>query len=84
MKYRVIIFVIFTVLITFHTTMTIVYNFPVTPFKNKVDPIVNLYMNPLFTQRWTLFAPTPANTNWYVNTKSDNFLKVHQLVFSRC
>lgn len=59
---KIYLFVLIMILI-FHSSITVLYNFPTTPFKLQFDKYVNAYMNPLFQQTWTLFAPTPVNTN---------------------
>src|SRR5699024_4330508 len=62
----------FYILLTFvvlHSTITIVYNFPITPFAEKFNKVIHTYMDPLFTQTWTLFAPNPVSTNMKVEVK---------------
>lgn len=62
-KLKKIYFIFLSVLLIIHTFITIAYNFPMTPLKEKYEPYINSYIDPLFTQTWTLFAPTPVNTN---------------------
>lgn len=62
----------FLFLLTFvilHSTITVIYNFPINPFTEKFNKITNAYMNPLFSQTWTLFAPDPVSTNTKVEVK---------------
>lgn len=47
----------------FHSLITISYNLPITPLKEKFNPLIYQYMHPLFAQTWMLFAPNPASTN---------------------
>ncbi|WP_107839838.1 DUF5819 family protein [Metasolibacillus meyeri] len=55
----------------FHFTVTLIYNTPSNPIKAKYNQQINFYMEPLFTQNWKLFAPTPVSTNsqFYVKAK---------------
>jgi len=57
-----------------HIICTLLYNAPVNPLTNAYQPYVAGYMNPLFTQKWLLFAPEPATNDlklWY-KIKSEN------------
>lgn len=62
MKEKILLFFI-SILISIHCVFTVVYNLPVNPFSKKHEDIVKGYMDPLFTQTWTLFAPDPVSTN---------------------
>ncbi|WP_432357026.1 DUF5819 family protein [Sporosarcina sp. UB5] len=53
----------------FHASITIAYNLPITPLKEKFNRGINIYMNPLFSQTWQLFAPNPANANQAIEVK---------------
>lgn len=55
----------------FHFSITLIYNTPSNPIKAKYNKHINLYMEPIFTQNWRLFAPTPVSTNsqFYVKAK---------------
>lgn len=62
----------FSILLAFtvlHSTITVFYNFPITPFAKKFNRVINTYMDPLFNQTWTLFAPNPVNTNTKIEVK---------------
>ncbi|WP_180317029.1 DUF5819 family protein [Cytobacillus kochii] len=68
--------------------MTIFYNFPMTPFKEKYVNIIHGYMHPLFNQTWTLFAPNPVNINIkveaklaYENEKETNWINFSDIIF---
>jgi len=70
--------------VVFHSTITIFYNLPITPFKSPFNKVINIYMNPLFTQTWTLFAPNPVSTNIGVEVKFsyENNKKTEWISFS--
>ncbi|EIM08415.1 hypothetical protein A1A1_00823 [Planococcus antarcticus DSM 14505] len=55
--------------VIFHSSVTIMYNFPSTPLKERFESEINSYIEPLFTQTWTLFAPNPVSTNVGVEVK---------------
>lgn len=62
------------VLLATHLGSTILYLAPTNPLTASYAPVVNRYMEPLFTQSWLLFAPDPATDNmklWY-RYRSDN------------
>ncbi|ASV67470.1 hypothetical protein CKF48_09090 [Cytobacillus kochii] len=74
--------------VMFHSSMTIFYNFPMTPFKEKYVNIIHGYMHPLFNQTWTLFAPNPVNINIkveaklaYENEKETNWINFSDIIF---
>lgn len=46
-----------------HFSVLAVYLSPLNPLKLALDDEVMQYVNPLFTQNWHLFAPTPVNTS---------------------
>lgn len=46
--------------LVFHFSMTLLYLTPDNPLRVRVAGIVEGYMNPLFAQRWSLFAPDLA------------------------
>jgi Family of unknown function (DUF5819) len=51
-----------------HLLCTILYNAPNNPLSYSYQKYVANYMEPLFTQRWLLFAPEPATSDlklWY-------------------
>ena len=52
----------------FHLTFTILYNAPINPMTSTYIEAVRAYMNPIFSQKWLLFAPEPPTLNihtWY-------------------
>lgn len=52
-------------LVAVHFGITLAYLTPITPLKLRVIEPVKGYMEPFFTQRWTLFAPTVlAQSRW--------------------
>jgi hypothetical protein len=56
------------VLFCIHITCTVLYNIPENPVTKEYMPLVNRYMEPLFSQNWHLFAPEPATRMvklWY-------------------
>lgn len=51
-----------------HIVCTILYNAPINPLTNSYQSYVANYIEPLFVQRWLLFAPEPATNDlklWY-------------------
>ncbi|MCW3109940.1 MAG: hypothetical protein JWQ09_4446 [Segetibacter sp.] len=51
-----------------HLICTVLCNAPVNPLTSRYQGYVSNYMDPLFTQRWLLFAPEPATSDlklWY-------------------
>lgn len=52
-----------TIIVSIHCLLTICYNLPTNPFSKKHENIIHSYMNPLFSQTWTLFAPNPVSSN---------------------
>lgn len=80
-------FFILLFLVIFHSSITVIYNTPITPFKEKYVKAIDAYMNPLFSQTWTLFAPNPVNTNInievkfsYENNEESNWINFTNLV----
>lgn len=69
--WRHIVAVILCIGFIFHFSLTLVYNAPSNPVKAKYNDEINLYIEPVFTQNWKLFAPTPVTTNshFYVQAK---------------
>jgi len=57
-----------------HFSLTALYNTSSNPLQAKYKTIVDSYIDPLFTQNWRLFAPTPATSNnyFYVKAKLDD------------
>jgi hypothetical protein len=51
--------------LVFHFGMTLIYLSPLNPPKAKSLGFVRSYMEPLFWQRWELFAPNPIMDNRY-------------------
>ncbi|MHA3024294.1 DUF5819 family protein [Mycobacterium sp. BMJ-28] len=45
---------------------TLLYNFPDSTVKSRIDPVVNTVVQPWFEQDWHLFAPTPSTTNTHL------------------
>jgi len=57
-----------------HIVCTVLYNAPLNPLTNCYQQHVTQYMEPLFAQKWLLFAPDPATNDlklWY-RVKSGN------------
>ncbi|MGM0941291.1 MAG: DUF5819 family protein [Bacillota bacterium] len=57
--------------LVFHLGLTLIYNTPSNPLKAKYNNYISFYMDPLFTQNWKLFAPTPVtnSSEFYVKAK---------------
>jgi hypothetical protein len=56
------------ILLAHHIVCTLLYNSPLNPLNNSYQQYVAGYMDPLFTQKWMLFAPEPATNDlklWY-------------------
>ncbi|MEB8209481.1 DUF5819 family protein [Staphylococcus succinus] len=58
-----------SVIAIIHSLNTVIYNLPTNPTQEKYNKYTNFYMTILFEQNWTLFAPTPINTNNYLNVR---------------
>lgn len=57
-----------TLIFLHHIICTILYNVPANPLTGTYNGHVSNYMDPLFTQKWLLFAPEPATFDlklWY-------------------
>lgn len=63
---------IIAVLALVHSINTIIYNLPSNPVQQSHTKFINFYMQPLFEQTWTLFAPLPINTNNTLNVRYGN------------
>jgi hypothetical protein len=47
-------------LLAFHFAATLVHLTPMNPLKLRLQPVVDRYINPYFSQKWELFAPDPV------------------------
>lgn len=64
MKKKVILIpIILTLALTIHFLIILISVIPYNPVSYKMNTIVTTYVNPLFTQVWTLFAPDPIDSN---------------------
>ncbi len=54
-----------------HIVMTVFYIIPLNPITAKYNPLIKAYMDPLFTQTWQLFAPSPISHNYTLLMKVD-------------
>lgn len=61
---------LFCLLFVVHFALTIIYNSPSNPIQAKYNKQISSYMDPIFTQNWKLFAPTPVTTNHYYYAKA--------------
>jgi hypothetical protein len=52
--------------LTLHFSITVLYLTPLNPLKSRTMSIVRGYMEPYFSQRWTLFAPDPIQDHRFV------------------
>ncbi|MEW9502416.1 DUF5819 family protein [Jeotgalibacillus marinus] len=61
-------------LFVIHFSVTAVHNTHANPLQVKYNKQLSFYIDPLFTQNWRLFAPTPMTSNnyFYVKAKLDN------------
>lgn len=57
-----------------HFSIIALYNAPSNPIQAKYKKEMSMYVDPLFTQNWKLFAPTPVTTSnyFYVKAKLKN------------
>ncbi|WP_346654966.1 DUF5819 family protein [Bacillus thuringiensis] len=46
-----------------HFCLIALYVMPKNPISNEMSPVVNSYINPIFTQNWHLFSPNPLVRN---------------------
>ncbi|HFK1409239.1 DUF5819 family protein [Bacillus thuringiensis] len=46
-----------------HFCLILFHVMPKNPISNEMSPVVNKYVNPLFTQNWHLFSPNPLVRN---------------------
>jgi hypothetical protein len=46
-----------------HFVAIAIYLAPANPISQQLERPINKYINPIFTQNWKLFAPTPSTTN---------------------
>lgn len=49
-----------------HFSMTVLYLTPLNPLKTRAMPLVRGYIEPYFSQRWTLFAPDPIQDHRFI------------------
>ena len=47
-----------------HFALTVIHVMPINPLKNEVGPVADAVLRPLFIQNWSLFAPSPIQTNY--------------------
>ncbi len=47
----------------YHFSLIAIYQFPDNPIKHKYKIEINSYVDPMFSQAWTLFSPNPINSN---------------------
>ena len=47
-----------------HFGLTVIHVMPINPIKNEVGHVADMMLAPVFTQNWSLFAPTPIQTNY--------------------
>ncbi len=50
-------------ILALHFCLTLAYVFPLNPLKASSMPRLQTYMDTLFSQNWSLFAPNPQHTN---------------------
>ncbi len=65
-------YIIFTgvgLLFFFHFFILAWHHLPENPIKHQFKYQISGYVNPLFSQQWTLFAPNPVSTNISINYK---------------
>jgi len=65
MKKKTVVFIpiALVLVLTIHFSIVLISVIPYSPIYYKTNTIVSAYVNPLFTQVWTLFAPDPVNSN---------------------
>lgn len=54
---------ILKLLLFFHFSVLFLYQFSDNPIKHQYKYEITSYVEPFFSQRWTLFAPNPINSN---------------------
>lgn len=54
---------IIVVFLTIHFSILFLYQLPDNPIKQQYSKNLGCYVDPFFTQAWTLFAPNPINSN---------------------
>ncbi|MDT0700367.1 DUF5819 family protein [Staphylococcus chromogenes] len=66
--------IVLTLILAMHFTLVLLFVAPINPISNKTSYFVSNYINPIFTQTWTLFAPDPIdrNTSLQIRTISVN------------
>lgn len=75
MRKRSFAFIVLGGLFGIHLLMTALYLAPINPMTNSYANLVHSYMEPLFSQNWSLFAPDPAKSSlqlWYRCTNEQN------------
>jgi hypothetical protein len=73
---KVLVFSLIVGFFLFHLICTILYNAPINPVTKDYQVFVANYMDPLFSQKWLLFAPEPATNElrlWYRVKTKDNW-----------
>lgn len=53
--------VVLALVLSFHFAATALWVAPVGPLSQALAPVLNAYMQPVFQQGWSLFAPNPVN-----------------------
>ena len=54
---------LFVVIFIVHFSILFFYQLPDNPLKHEFKYEIHSYVDPFFTQTWTLFAPNPINSN---------------------
>src|SRR5579884_2235925 len=57
--------------LSIHYLILLVYVFPNTPLRTHYEGRLNQYVNPLFTQSWSFFAPVPSNKNIHLIAREE-------------
>ncbi|CDR29227.1 DUF5819 family protein [Staphylococcus schweitzeri] len=68
-RYKYLLPIILVLLLFVHFSLITIVVSPFNPISSKIGTVAGKYVNPLFTQTWTLFAPDPIDRNTSLQIK---------------